>query len=149
MTDTKPWLARPLTWEEMSPEQRASVRPDRRRPDVPKAMHKYSPFAFFNSEVAPSPQDKASMSDDPEELAAWLSDVSNDPVKFVETAFEWGNGELANSIGPEPWQRWLLEQIRDGLKTPGEAIKIAFAVVTALANLPFVMGRALGGFNFS
>ena len=23
------------------------------------------------------------MSDDPEELAAWLSDVSNDPVRFV------------------------------------------------------------------
>lgn len=67
------------------------------------------------------------MSDDPEELAAWLSDVSNDPVKFVETAFEWGTGELANSSGPEPWQRWLLEQIRDGLKTPGEAIKIALA----------------------
>ena len=37
------------------------------------------------------------MSDDPEALAAWLSDVSNDPVKFVETAFEWGTGELANS----------------------------------------------------
>jgi hypothetical protein len=67
------------------------------------------------------------MSDDPEELAAWLSDVSNDPVKSVETAFEWGTGELANSSGPEPCQRRLLEQIRDGLKTPGEAIKIALA----------------------
>jgi hypothetical protein len=67
------------------------------------------------------------MSDDPEELAAWLSDVSNDPVKFVETAFDWGQGELANSSGPEPWQRWLLEQIRDGLKTPGEAVRLALA----------------------
>ena len=64
---------------------------------------------------------------DDEELATWLSDVANDPVRFVETAFTWGEGELANSIGPEPWQRWLLEQIRDGLKTPGEAIKIALA----------------------
>jgi hypothetical protein len=67
------------------------------------------------------------MSDDPEALAAWLSDVSNDPVAFVEGAFPWGQGELANSIGPEPWQRWVLEQIRDGLKTPGEAIKLAIA----------------------
>ena len=53
MTDTKPWLARPLTWEEMSPEQRALVRPDRRRSDVPEAIHEYSPFTLYNSEVAP------------------------------------------------------------------------------------------------
>jgi hypothetical protein len=64
---------------------------------------------------------------DPEELAAWLSDVANDPVKFVMTAFEWGTGELANSQGSEPWQLWVLEQIRDGLLKPGEAIKLAIA----------------------
>ena len=29
--------------------------------------------------------------------------------------------------GPEPWQLWVLEQIRDGLKTPGEAVKLAIA----------------------
>ena len=65
--------------------------------------------------------------DDPEQLAAWLDSVASDPVAFVEGAFEWGQGELSGSSGPEPWQRWLLEQIRDGLKTPGEAIKIALA----------------------
>ena len=37
------------------------------------------------------------------------------------------HGELANSQGPEPWQLWVLEQIRDGLKTPGEAVKLAIA----------------------
>jgi hypothetical protein len=45
----------------------------------------------------------------------------------VEEAFEWGEGELKNSTGPEPWQRWLLEKIRDGLMTPGQAIRIAVA----------------------
>ena len=78
---------------------------------------------------------------DPEELAAWLSDVANDPVAFVEGAFAWGTGELANSSGPEPWQRWLLEQIRDGLKTPGEAIKIALASGHGIGkSAPFVHG---------
>ena len=64
---------------------------------------------------------------DPEALAEWLNEVADDPVAFVEGAFDWGQGELAGMIGPEPWQRWLLEQIRDGLLTPGEAIKIALA----------------------
>jgi hypothetical protein len=64
---------------------------------------------------------------DPEELATWLSEVANDPVAFVEGAFAWGEGELAHSKGPEPWLRWLLEQIRDGLMTPGAAVRIALA----------------------
>ena len=64
---------------------------------------------------------------DDEDLVTWLSEVSNDPVAFVETAFPWGEGELAHSTGPEPWQRWVLEQIRDGLLMPGEAVKIALA----------------------
>jgi hypothetical protein len=62
-----------------------------------------------------------------EELVAWLDSVRDDPVAFVEGAFAWGHGELEKSSGPEPWQRWLLEQIRDGLLKPGEAIKIALA----------------------
>ena len=65
--------------------------------------------------------------DGPEQLAAWLHEVANDPVKFVEGAFAWGQGDLEGSSGPEPWQRWLLEQIRDGLLTPGEAIKTSIA----------------------
>jgi hypothetical protein len=64
---------------------------------------------------------------DDEDLVTWLSDVANDPVAFVEGAFAWGEGELERSSGPEPWQRWVLEQIRDGLLMPGEAVKIALA----------------------
>ena len=63
----------------------------------------------------------------PDEIAAWLNSVAADPVAFVETAFAWGADELISARGPELWQRWLLEAIRDGLKTPGEAIKIAVA----------------------
>jgi hypothetical protein len=62
-----------------------------------------------------------------DDVGAWLASVAKDPVKFAEEGFAWGEGELANSSGPEPWQRWLLEQIRDGLMTPGQAIRIAVA----------------------
>jgi hypothetical protein len=57
------------------------------------------------------------------DLGRWLVSVAKDPVRFVAEAFDWGHGELAK----EPWQGWLLEQIRDGLLKPGEAIKIAVA----------------------
>jgi hypothetical protein len=63
----------------------------------------------------------------PEDIGDWLASVAGDPVAFVEGAFAWGEGELAKSTGPEPWQLWLLEQIRDGLMTPGQAIRIAIA----------------------
>jgi hypothetical protein len=62
-----------------------------------------------------------------QDLVAWLDSVRDDPVAFVEGAFDWGHGELENATGPEPWQRWLLEQIRDGLLKPGEATKIAIS----------------------
>jgi hypothetical protein len=68
------------------------------------------------------------MLDHPLEVtAAWLSDVAGDPVAFVQRAFSWGEGELANFTGPMEWQRWVLEQIRDGLLAPGRAIQIAVA----------------------
>jgi hypothetical protein len=65
--------------------------------------------------------------DDPQDIGDWLASVAHDPVAFVEGAFEWGEGELKNSRGPEPWQLWLLEQIRDGLMSPGQAIRIAIS----------------------
>jgi len=64
---------------------------------------------------------------DDQDIGSWLSSVRSDPVAFVEGAFAWGEGELAKSFGPEPWQLWLLEQIRDGLMTPGQAVRIAIA----------------------
>ena len=65
--------------------------------------------------------------DDTQQIAAWLNEVANDPLAFVEGAFPWGEAELEKATGPEPWQRWLLEQIRDGLLKPGEAVKLALA----------------------
>jgi hypothetical protein len=65
--------------------------------------------------------------DGPEDVALWLTSVKSDPVAFVQGAFRWNEGELKGSSGPEPWQRWLLEQIRDGLMRPGEAIRLAVA----------------------
>ena len=53
--------------------------------------------------------------------------MAGDPVAFVEGAFPWGKGELINFDGPMEWQRWVLEEIRDGLLTPGKAIQIAVA----------------------
>jgi len=41
-----------------------------------------------------------------EATAAWLSDVAGDPVAFVEGAFPWGKGELANFDGPARSFRW-------------------------------------------
>jgi hypothetical protein len=62
-----------------------------------------------------------------DDVGSWLASVAHDPVRFVEEAFEWGAGELKGSSGPEEWQRWLLTQIKEGLLTPGQAIKIAVA----------------------
>jgi hypothetical protein len=61
------------------------------------------------------------------DVGEWLSSVAHDPVRFVMEGFRWNEGELRGSEGPTEWQRWLLESIRDGLKTPGEAIKIAIS----------------------
>jgi hypothetical protein len=62
-----------------------------------------------------------------EDIAAWLSsDVASDPLLFVQQAFAWGEGELANSSGPEPWQAEILTDIRDGLPL-GRAIQISVA----------------------
>lgn len=59
-----------------------------------------------------------------EELAAY----SSDPLGFVMFAFPWGEegSELAKASGPEPWQRELLEQIRQGMSVD-EAVQFARA----------------------
>lgn len=55
-------------------------------------------------------------------ISVWLKD----PLAFVEQAFTWGEGSLANHDGPESWQRDLLTEIRDGMST-AEALRIARA----------------------
>lgn len=61
-----------------------------------------------------------------DELLDALVEFSNDPLGFVYWAFPWGVGELADALGPEPWQIKILTQIREGLSID-EAIQIARA----------------------
>lgn len=55
-----------------------------------------------------------------------LAQFSSDPYGFVMFAFPWGEpGELANSHGPEPWQRDLLLDLGSGLIDLQTAIRLA------------------------
>jgi hypothetical protein len=61
-------------------------------------------------------------------IGEWLSSCAHDPIKFVAEGFPWGEGELKNfPDGMMEWQRWVLEQISEGLCTPGKPVKIAIA----------------------
>jgi len=62
-------------------------------------------------------------------LIQWLASVSNDPLAYVMGAFPWNEPgtTLEHSDGPEPWQKEVLELIRDELITIEEAIQIAEA----------------------
>jgi hypothetical protein len=64
---------------------------------------------------------------DDQDVGSWLSSVRSDPLAFVMGAFPWGERELKDSVGPEEWQAWLLTQIRDGLMTPGQAIRLGIS----------------------
>jgi hypothetical protein len=59
------------------------------------------------------------------ELADELALYAGDPVKFVEEMFNWDSPELKGKH-PEPWQREVLEAIRDGLPL-GKAVRLAVA----------------------
>lgn len=66
---------------------------------------------------------------DPEELdrlIIFLGGFRHDPLAFVEAAFPWGEGLLANFAGPEPWQRTVLSRVRDGV-SPSDALLHAVA----------------------
>jgi hypothetical protein len=58
-----------------------------------------------------------------------LGELSLDPVAFVQAAFPWGvaGTELESELGPEPWQLRILEDIRDGIRSPDHAILEAVA----------------------
>lgn len=68
-------------------------------------------------------------------LLDWLDSVSDDPLRFVEEAFPWGEGILANSRGPEDWQQRVLVQIRDAIRAGAE---------DSLALLPILLATASG-----
>lgn len=61
-------------------------------------------------------------------LAGYLAEVTNDPLKFVETAFPWGKKSLRNAQGPQKWQKEVLEHIKISLgKNEKSPIKIAIS----------------------
>lgn len=56
--------------------------------------------------------------------------TSRDPLKFVQRAFPWGEGELSDFDGPDVWASDVLAHMRDRLAagaTTDEAIQIAVA----------------------
>ena len=59
------------------------------------------------------------------ELVSYLAGFTHDPLKFVYAAFPWGEPGPLEHIRPQPWQREILGEIRDGYKTPGQAIREA------------------------
>ena len=66
------------------------------------------------------------------QLINLIARTSNDPYRFVRVGFPWGEAgtELAAETGPDEWQKAVLTQMRDGLrsgtiKSAGEAIQIA------------------------
>ena len=62
-----------------------------------------------------------------DELVDMVLDYEHDPLGFVQFAFPWGEGELAEFEGPDEWQAAVLGDIGKGLLTINEAILIAVA----------------------
>lgn len=61
------------------------------------------------------------------ELVSFLAGFTHDPLKFVYAAFPWGEPGPLEHMQPQPWQKEILGEIRDGFKTPGQAIREAVA----------------------
>lgn len=60
-----------------------------------------------------------------DEILADLARYSNDPLKFVLWAFPWSEEGTLFHRAIEPWQRQILEDLRDGLITFEVAIRLA------------------------
>lgn len=60
-------------------------------------------------------------------LAAYLAEVTNNPLKFVETAFPWGEQGLKNIKGPQQWQKEALRRIKTSLDESEGPARIAVA----------------------
>jgi hypothetical protein len=82
---------------------------------------------------------------DHDDLILALAEFSNDPLGFVLFAYPWGEpGELARHSGPEPWQRQLLMEIGQGVKSIECAIAEAQARQEDVDSFPILMGRTSG-----
>lgn len=60
-------------------------------------------------------------------LARAIAACQDDPLRFVETIFPWGEGALADDPGPDDWQRELLGAVRDGLAAGDNPLRLAVA----------------------
>ena len=72
-----------------------------------------------------------------EELFTWLASVRDDPHLFALGAFPWGEpGTVLEKFpdGPLPWQRDLMNRIRDGLVTIEAALAEANVIQEATAS---------------
>ena len=47
-----------------------------------------------------------------------IADYIDDPLGFVKYAYEWGEGDLHNSVGPRSWQAEAFEAIGEHLRNP-------------------------------
>lgn len=61
------------------------------------------------------------------ELVKTLAQFAYDPYKFVLAAFPWGEPGPLENMWPQEWQKQILNEIRDGFKTPDAAIREAVA----------------------
>lgn len=60
------------------------------------------------------------------DILNFIAGFAYDPVGFVFAMYPWGEGELENQT-PQDWQISLLEDIKNGLRTIDEVIRIATA----------------------
>ena len=56
-----------------------------------------------------------------------LAQLVDKPLAYVYWAFPWGEGELAGEEGPDIWQREVLLELEEGLRTTEHAVRIAVA----------------------
>ncbi|GBQ82316.1 terminase large subunit [Gluconacetobacter johannae DSM 13595] len=64
-----------------------------------------------------------------DDLVQLAAECSTDPLRFVQSAFPWGEPgtDLASMDGPDAWQADILRAIGQGILSPAQAIQIAIA----------------------
>jgi len=61
------------------------------------------------------------MQDDTEDqLIELAADCATDPKRWVDHAYDWGEGELADYSGPREWQDEMFAEVRDHLSNPAK-----------------------------
>ncbi len=80
----------------------------------------------------------AKVNDTERELMEAIASFRGDMLGYVMFAFPWGQGELAEFDGPDQWAIDLMEDIRLGLLTIDEAIRLATASGHGIGKSAFV-----------